>query len=293
MGHNHTDTATSTVCRCNRSYGTETLHPLASVIGIGEDAPHKSVSLDCYAVCLADGLPHGGKCATCRCDYTDAAMLFATPGRTIEPWLAHGGRLLLFHPRLMECECLAKKMAGFRFFLYDESEALLLSRQERRQADRCLDYIDEELHWGVDDFSCALLCNKIELLLNYCQRWHCRQLTLRHDLSQETVSRLTRRLDDYLRQGRAATEGLPKARLVAEWAQHSAAYTDDMLRHETGYSTDEYVAMRRMEVAKQTLLATHDTCAELAARLGFPGAAQFARLFTMATGCTPDDYRLR
>lgn len=285
------DTGISTVCRCNRLSGEETLHPLASIIDLRKACGCGRLKLDCYAVMLAEGLPadcHGGQQG---CDYSDAAMLFATPGNSIEAVEAADGRLLLFHPDLMRCEGLGCKIAGYTFFGYDGCERLWLSRRGMRQIQLCMDYIDEELHWGIDRFSCTLLCNKIELLLNYCSRFYGIQFILRHDLSEEVMAEVSRRADSYFMQGRAASEGMPTAALIARWAGHSEAYTADMVRQETGLEPAEFVAMRRLAVAKELLLGTPKATSEIAALLGFACESSFCRLFSRLTGCTPAEYR--
>lgn len=285
------DCDTSTVCRCNRLFGERTLHPLASVIDLRKPCSEHRVSLDCYAVMLADSLPCSGCGEPCNCDYADAAVLFATPGHHIEAEGDTDGRLLLFHPDLLCLDSLGRKMHSYTYFAYDKSEILRVSLREKRQLERCIDFIDEELRWGIDRFSHTLLCNKIELLLNYCLRYYARQFILRHDMSLDDIQRLTARLDEYLLSGRAATEGLPRPALVAQWAGHSKAYTQDMLRTETGHTTAEYVERRRLDVAKQMLIGTATAISEIAAKLGYPSAAAFSRLFERCAGCSPTDYR--
>lgn len=284
---------TSTVCRCNKLFGEETLHPLASVIDLRKPCPVQPELLDCYAVLVGKRLPGGTDGSPCRCDYTDAVAAFAPPGERIMVEGTADGRLLLFHPDLLCMECLGGKMPQYTFFGYRDDEVLRLSRRELRQVEQCFDYIDEELHWGVDRFSCSLLCNKIELLLNYCLRFYTRQFTLRHDMSRDIIDDVTRRIDEYLRSGRAAAGGLPREELVSRWAGHSEAYTSDMLRIETGFATADYVAMRRMAVAKQMLIGTERPVGEISATLGFSCETGFRRLFTRFAGCTPTEYRRR
>ena len=53
----------------------------------------------------------------------------------------------------------------------------------------------------------------------------------------------------------------------------------------------EYVEKRRLDVAKQMLIGTATAISEIAARLAFPSAAAFSRLFERCAGCSPADYR--
>ena len=285
------DCDSSTVCRCNHLFGERTLHPLASVIDLSKPCSEHSVSLDCYAVMLADSLPCGGCGQPCNCDFADAAVLFAPPGRHIEAEGDTNGRLLLFHPDLLCLDSLGLKMLSYTYFAYDKSEMLRVSLREKRQLERCIDFIDEELRWGIDRFSHTLLCNKIELLLNYCLRYYARQFTLRHDMSLDDIQRLTARLDEYLLSGRAATEGLPRPALVAQWADHSKAYTQDMLRTETGHTTAEYIEKRRIDVAKNLLRRKDLPIQQVCFLSGFNDVPYFFRLFKRTVGITPKEYR--
>ena len=189
------DTDTSTVCRCNRIFGERTLHPLASVIDLSRAAPQQELSLDCYAVMVAGRVAGCRNGTLCSCDYADATVLFAPPGHYIEAQGEADSRLLLFHPDLTSLDSLGMKMPEYTYFGYNKSEALRLSLREKRQVERCLDYIDEELHWGIDRFSRILLCNKIELLLNYCLRFYARQFILRHDIISEDIAKVTEKID--------------------------------------------------------------------------------------------------
>ena len=48
---------------------------------------------------------------------------------------------------------------------------------------------------------------------------------------------------------------------------------------------------RSKDVAKQMLIGTATAISEIAARLAFPSAAAFSRLFERCAGCSPADYR--
>lgn len=286
------DTDTSTVCICNRMFSEHTLHPLASVINLSKPCREQQLSLDCYAVMITDSLPYGACCEPCNCDYAAATVTFAPPGEHIEAEGELNGRLLLFHPDLTKAESLGTKMPGYTFFYYhNDNEALHLSVREKRLLERCTDFIDEELHWGIDRFSRTLLCNKIELLLNYCLRFYERQFILRHDINHDTISKISERIDNYLLSGCAATKGLPRPDAVAAWAGHSEPYTSDMLHNETGFTTAEYVEKRRMDVARHMLTCSSLSISDIAHRLGFACKSTFCRLFEQCNGCSAAQYR--
>ena len=283
---------TYSVCECNRLYSEETLHPMAGVIDLDKPCAAESLRTDCYAVTLTDSEQGGGTgYGRMSCDYTSAAMLFCRPGCDIGKESLRSGQLLLFHPRLLQCTCLGKKISDYTFFRYSPREALHLSCREERQARRCVSYIGEELQWGVDKFSKALLCNKIELLLNYCMRFYCRQFTTRHDVCADALGRMTEIIDRHFAGGKAADGHIPTAGGLAARLGMSPAYLADMVRHITGLGMAEYIAARRMVAAKSQLLCTGRSVAAIADGLGFCSETYFRALFRKITGLTPEEYR--
>ena len=72
----------------------------------------------------------------------------------------------------------------------------------------------------------------------------------------------------------------------------SAAYFDDLLKHETGMGTEEYVELKRLDIAREQLSRTGRSVAEIAGGLGYPSAQYFSSLFKKITGLAPNEYRI-
>ncbi len=80
---------------------------------------------------------------------------------------------------------------------------------------------------------------------------------------------------------------------LARRAGYSKYHFCRRFKAETGRTPWQYVLERRLEQARELLLDGRLSIKEIAARLGFPNADYFARLFARSTGVTPRRYRGR
>lgn len=282
---------TSSVCKCNKIFDEETLHPLISVVNLGAKCDEESLPLDCYAVDLVTHPVGEGYYGHTDCDYTDAAMFFRLPDSLFHAVSGRQGTMLLFHPDLIRYTCLGQDIKDLTFFRYNADEALHLSACEARKMRQCLDDIEDELRWGVDEFTKALLCIKIEQLLNYACRFYHRQFIVRHDICAEQVGRVGRLIDSYFLDGYAVKGHLPKTQSLAMKMKMSDAYLNDLVKHETGVCVGEYISQRRILLAKTQLMGTNKSEQEISDMLGFCSVSCFGSLFKKLTGCDPGEYR--
>lgn len=278
------------VCECNRAFHAETLHPLVSLIDMSSPCERGRMKTDCYAVVFRHNAGDGAKYGLRPCDFTDGTLLFVTPDKEIDLATADG-KMLVFHPSLTECTPLGLRLKEYSFFKYRQDESLHISCCEEKVIKRCLGCIQDELCWGVDDYSKDIISNAIDLLLGYCRRFFRRQFITRHELNAAAIAVLDGAIDGYFKSGRAATCGLPTASRLAARLRMSAEYMNDMLKSETGKTTAEYIQLRRMSLAKQLLLGTGMTVGGIARLLGFSTEGCFATVFRRVTGCTPEEYR--
>ena len=84
---------------------------------------------------------------------------------------------------------------------------------------------------------------------------------------------------------------MPTAQDMAPGLKVSAAYLDDLLRHETGKHTADYVSLHRIKTAKTMLMDHGLTTAEISAALGFCSESCFNAFFKKITGHEPEEYR--
>ena len=64
-----------------------------------------------------------------------------------------------------------------------------------------------------------------------------------------------------------------------------------LFRTMTGLSTQKYLTMRRMKLAKELLSRTSDGIAEIMEQCGFNDANYFSRYFRKCQGMSPSQYR--
>lgn len=284
------------ITRCNKFFSQETLHPLVSLIDLADAACDDLLQLDFYSVLFKEF----SRCSCCgqkEWDFSGGTAAFIPPGHPVnmEIWTEHrkqNGKLLCFHPSLIAGSPLEEHFGDYTFFRYRQNEALHVSERERDVIKRCMDSISEELHYGVDEYSRILLINKIELLLNICARYYRRQFITRHEADMEMVDETDRLLQEYFMNGQVSRKGLPGAEYLSRMLGLSPAYFDDMLKHETGKRTGEYVLFRRLAFARELLRCTDKTVTEISKELGFPSPQYFSSLFRKLTGCSPQRYRV-
>ena len=287
--HQTTDT-TNYVCECNRAFNAETLHPLVSLIDMSSPCDRSRMKTDCYAVVFKHRPHDGAKYGRRPYDFSDGTLLFVTPRKTID-LETNDGQMLIFHPSLIKCTPLGVRLKEYSFFKYRQDESLHISCCEEKVVRRCLGCIQDELCWGVDEYSKDIISNTIDLLLGYCRRFYNRQFITRHEANADAIARLDGTIDDYLLSGRAARCGLPTACSLAAGLDMSAEYLNDMLRSETGKTAGEYVQARRMTAAKRLLMAGKMAVSEISDTLGFSSPVCFATVFKKITGCAPEEYK--
>jgi AraC-like DNA-binding protein len=66
---------------------------------------------------------------------------------------------------------------------------------------------------------------------------------------------------------------------------------EQLLRQQQGTGLRAFMEQRRLDVARERILADHDPLKEIAFALGFRYASHFTAWFRRHTGVSPSDYR--
>lgn len=168
-----------TVDQYNKLFGLETLHPLVAVVDLSKATswpPHYRFNYGIYCVYLKDT-----KCGAIRYgrqayDYEEGSIVSFAPGQVATAELQNGikpaGMGVLFYPDLIRGTSLGREIKYYSFFSYESNEALHLSERERKVIVDCFDKISLELEHAIDKHSKRLISKNIELLLDYCMRFH-------------------------------------------------------------------------------------------------------------------------
>lgn len=287
-----------TVDAYNQLFGLETLHPLVNVVDLSEAngyPTHFTVNYGIYALFLKDI-----KCGDIRYgrqvyDYQEGTIVSFAPGQVAETEMLEGvkpmAKGIVFHPDLIKGTSLGQEIKTYSFFSYDSREALHLSEEEKGIILDCLAKIKLELSHPIDKLSKRLIARNIQLLLDYCMRFYNRQFVTRTEVNKDVLSRFEFLLDDYFRNEKTRTEGVPTVRYFADKVFLSPNYFGDLIKKETGRSPQEYIQGKMIDMAKEMLLGTEKTVSQIADDLGFQYSQHFNRIFKKNVGQSPNEYR--
>lgn len=280
------------LCLFTSGAGIATPHPYVAVAKVGDvGTVGRRIVTGCYKVLVAGDGCKNETFGWRSSDFSNGLVLCQNPGKELQS-VDPEALLLAFHPRLLSALPLQEVMDGYSFFRYSCDEALYVSVAERSICQNILAMVGKELANGVDDMTAAIVCNMIELLLNYVARYYKRQFTLRNDVSPEEMQGIAHTIDAYLASGQARNDGWPTAGYVAATTRHSVAYLCDLVKHCTGKTFANYVQLRSLQLAKEMLLGSQRPVADIAPFLGFCSVECFRAAFKTITGCTPEQYRL-
>ncbi|MEC7771324.1 MAG: helix-turn-helix transcriptional regulator [Bacteroidota bacterium] len=282
----------------------EILHPMVGIMDYSKisernysNSGFDALHFGCYAVFLKESkgckIKYGGN----PYDYDEGTMVFVGPGQTVElttndPNYIPKGYVLLFHPDLLLGTELAKKIHGYSFFSYSVKEALHLSTKERHIMLSLLDKIQFELEQNLDKHSKKLIVSNIELLLDYCLRFYDRQFLTRENVNHGALQSFESLLTDYLNSDKPKVSGLPSVAYFAEQLHLSSNYFGDLVKKETGYSAQEYIQNKLIDVAKEKVFDPNKSVSEIAYELGFKYPQHFSRLFKSKVGYSPNEFKM-
>lgn len=255
-----------------------------------------SVITDFYVVALKKDCA-GGKCKYGQqyYDFDEGIMYFIAPHQVLqfEDILLNSvkGFVLVVHPDFIQGYPLASMVKDYGFFSYATNEALHLSEKEEKSIMDIIDNIEQEIETNMDSFTQDLLVSNLDLLLKYCDRFYNRQFLTRKKVNNDLLSRLENLLDDYFKNEKLSINGIPSVHFVAEQMNLSANYLSDMLRVQTGQTTQQHIQNRLIEKAKELLSTTEMSVSEIAYHLGFEHPQSFHRLFKNRTSFSPLEFR--
>jgi len=279
-------------------------HPLISVLDLSKfnnandfqkvDGIKAAASF--YAITLkhlkAGRLVYGRK----QVDFQEGSLFFTLPGHVgiLESLVFDDGNYswgLFFHADLIHGTPLSSKIKDYTFFNYSADEALHVSEDEKETLADLVHSIQKELSHPIDKHTKNVLVSGIELLLNHCIRYYDRQFVTREKDNKAVVDAINDYLSDYFTSNKVEEVGLPTVSQCAEYVNLSPNYLSDLLRKETGKSTQDHIHYHLLEIAKDRLLGTDDSIKEIAHSLGFEYPHYFSNLFKKKIGVSPTDYR--
>jgi AraC family transcriptional regulator, transcriptional activator of pobA len=226
-------------------------------------------------------------------DFDEGGMVFTAPNQLIiiPNEAVYEGFSLVFHPDFIRNYPIGQKIKQYGFFSYDTNEALHLSEKERQQIFTVIESIKDELNNAIDAFSQDLIVSYIEVLLNYSNRFYKRQFITRKSVNHDLLTGMEELLNSYFDREDGLQKGLPTVEFLAEELHVSPRYLSDMLRSLTGQNAQQHIHEKLIEKAKEYLMSTHLSVAEIAYQLGFEHPQSFNKLFKRKTSLTPVEFK--
>ncbi|HWW43302.1 helix-turn-helix transcriptional regulator [Pedobacter sp.] len=277
------------------------IHPLISVFGFSEISAEQGTLLSAvvtgfYVIALKKD------CASGKCrygqqyyDFDEGVMYFMAPGQVLrfEDILLSEvkGFILAVHPDFLHGYPISGRIKGYGYFSYSSNEALYLSEREEKSVMDIVGNISNEIEANMDAFTQDLLISNIELLLKYCDRFYNRQFLTQKKSNNDLLSRFEILLDRFFNDDELSVGGAPTVLKIASELNLSPNYLSDMLRVQTGQTTQQHIQARIIEKAKELLSTTGLSVSEIAYQLGFEHAQSFHRLFKFRTSVSPSEFR--
>lgn len=291
-----------TISQLHRELGIDgPKHPLVSVLPITNQLTMHNFeditfTFDFYQVAMKSGVDGQFIYGRNKYDFHDGAMVFTQPGQAQQfernQATENGsGWVLFFHPDLIRRSNLGQAIHSYSFFNYDVNEALHLSERERQILSDLVHTVDYECDQNMDQHTQTLIINNIELILNYCVRFYDRQFYVRSNLNQDTIGKFEAILREYFATSEQLESGLPTVQWCANALNMSAGYLSDMLKKETGMTTQQHIQHFVIDEAKNRLLGSKSQVSQIAYDLGFDYPQHFSKLFKAKTGMTPAEFR--
>ena len=231
-------------------------------------------------------------------DFNEGIMFFMAPlqvfsvgidNKAEKPKLS--GWTIYIHPDFLWNTPLSKTIKQYDFWEYSIKEALFLSEKEEGVVNNIIENIVKEYHTNIDKFSKKIIIAQLESLLAYAERFFNRQFITREKANHQIVERLKQLLEDYYNRNDPKEKGLPTVQYVADKLCLSPKYLSTLLHTVTGYSTQQHIHEKLIEIAKEKLSATNLSVGEIAYQLGFEHSQSFNKLFKTKTNLSPLEFR--
>jgi AraC family transcriptional activator of pobA len=273
-------------------------HPLFSIIKF-EDLPvlnnpeRTKLILDFYQVTIKTSSPCKIQYGQTLFDFNEGVVSCFGPRQSsiIDPYFeyAKSGWLVNIHPEFLKSYALSQKIKQLGFFDYVINEALILSEDEQKSMEIIFHQLEREYHLPIDSFSQDVIVANLEVLLSYCNRYYKRQFVTRKISAGGILERLENILESYFQNNN--NQGLPSPSYLANQLNISTRYLSDLLKQQTGHTTQQLIQDKIIDLSKDRLTSTQMSVSEIAYQLGFEYPQSFSKLFKMKTNQTPLEYR--
>ena len=271
-------------------------NPLLALVRVSTLPPmnYPAFTCDCYLIGLkkvkAGYLLYGRT----KFDHETGSMIFIKPRQLVELQnleFEEDGYIMFVHENFLSGHALYEDIQQYSFFDYETNEALHLSPKEEKIILNIFQTIEQEYDNSEDEFSREIILAGINSMLKYAKRFYKRQFINRRQHSGKITTEFNKILQQYIRDGLLVTDGLPSVSYLADKLHVSSRYLTDLLKVETGKTTQELIHITLINEAKNRLRSGDMSVSEVAYALGFENMSYFSRLFKKETGVLPSSYK--
>jgi AraC-like DNA-binding protein len=197
---------------------------------------------------------------------------------------------LLWSPELLHGTELERQIDRYQYFSYFFTESLRMEPEEWISITQLVSQMREELTKHEDSPSLrSILLGYLRLILEYCNRIYLRQLSEEDKGGNDLLKRFHNLLQQYFRENRQISQGLPSVAYCASELAYSSRYFGDIVHKATGGTAIGYIHNYVINQAKSLLMQGHNI-SETSRLLGFDFPHHFTRLFKKMTGITPSEF---
>ena len=273
------------------------LHPLVSIIHFDELEPfrHSLNNYGVYGLFIQRQFPFNLSYGMRKLHASDASIIAVEPGQiggledngeriTLNGWA------LLWSPELLHGTELERQIDRYQYFSYFFTESLRMEPEEWLSITQLVSQMREELTKHEDSPSLrSILLGYLRLILEYCNRIYLRQLSEEDKGGNDLLKRFHNLLQQYFRENRQISQGLPTVAYCASELAYSSRYFGDIVHKATGGTAIGYIHNYVINQAKSLLMQGHNI-SETSRLLGFDFPHHFTRLFKRTTGLTPSEF---
>ena len=253
------------------------LHPLVSIIHYDELAPfrHSLNNYGVYGLFIQRQFPKDLSYGMKTVQVSDASIIAVEPGQIggLEDngeRISLSGWVLLWSPELLHGSELERQIDRYQYQLLSQMRQELITHEDSPSLR-------------------SILLGYLHLILEYCNRIYQRQLSEENNGGSDLLKRFHDLLQQYFRENRQLTQGLPTVAYCASELAYSPRYFGDIVHKATGGTAIGYIHNYIINQAKSLLMNGHNI-SETSRLLGFDFPHHFTRLFKKVTGLTPSEY---
>ena len=273
------------------------LHPLVGIIHYDELPPfrHSLNNYGVYGLFIQRQFPKDLSYGMKTLQVSDASIIAVEPGQIggLEDngeRISLSGWVLLWSPELLHGSELERQISRYQYFSYFFTGSLRMEPDEWISITQLLAQMRQELITHDDSPSLrSILLGYLHLILEYCNRIYLRQLSEENNGGSDLLKRFHDLLQQYFRENRQLSQGLPTVAYCASELAYSPRYFGDIVHKATGGTAIGYIHNYVINQAKSLLMNGHNI-SETSRLLGFDFPHHFTRLFKKMTGLTPSEY---